>query len=126
MGILQSSPEEIDAELHELDQRYWRAERERDADWRKLERYCREQRVVLRQLENLAIREHQMYELTNEKDQVMTVCKVALTNLAMWTREQYFPTDYAHATWHRLAPFFQLPGQVTWEQATVAVELRLF
>ena len=124
--IIRERKAEIDAELHELDHRYWRAERERDAEWRKLERYCREQRAVLRQLENLAVREHQMYDLTNDKDQVMTVCKVALTNLAMWTREQYFPTDYAHATWHRLAPFFQLPGQVTWEQATVAVELRPF
>lgn len=117
---------EIDAELRDLDQQYWRAERERDADWRKLERYCREQRAVLRQLEDLTSREQHMYELTNDKDQVMTVCKVALTNLALWTRDQYFPVDYAHATWHRLAPFFHLPGRVTWARASVDVELRPF
>jgi hypothetical protein len=35
-----------------------------------------------------------MYELDNAKDQVMTVCKVALANLVMWTREMYFPSDY--------------------------------
>jgi hypothetical protein len=67
-----------------------------------------------------------MYELNNDKDQVMTVCKVALANLAMWTRDQYFPSDYARATWQRMAPFFELPGRVTWEQATVRVELRPF
>jgi hypothetical protein len=56
----------------------------------------------------------------------MTVCKVALTNLGMWTRDYYFPADYAHATWQRLAPFFHLPGRVTWARATVHVELRPF
>ena len=67
-----------------------------------------------------------MYELNNDKDQVMTVCKVALANLAMWTHDHYVPSDYAHATWERLAPFFDLPGRVTWEQTTVRVELRPF
>jgi hypothetical protein len=62
------------------------------AEWRKIERYCQEQRVVLRQLEDLNAREQQMYELNNDKDQVMTVCKVALANLAMWTRDRFFPT----------------------------------
>jgi hypothetical protein len=37
-------------------------------------------------------------ELDHRKDQVMTVCKVTLTNLAMWVRDRYFPTTYAHAT----------------------------
>ena len=65
---------------------------------------------MLRQLEDLNAREQQMYELTNDKDQVMTVCKVALANLAMWRRDHYFPTAYACATWQRLALFFELPG----------------
>ena len=43
----------------------------------------------------------------------MTVCKLALANLVMWTRDHYFPQTYAHATWGRLSPFFQLPGLVT-------------
>lgn len=67
-----------------------------------------------------------MYELDNRKDQVMTVCKLALANLAMWTRDQYFPSTYAHATWERLAPFFQLAGMVRSSQRTVSVELRPF
>src|SRR5262249_49999269 len=105
---------------------YWRAERERDAEWRNIERYCQEQRTVLRQLEDLNAREQQMYELDNDKDQVMTVCKGALANLVMWKRDQYFPSDYAQATWYRLAPFFQLRGRVSWERATVRVALRPF
>ncbi len=67
-----------------------------------------------------------MYELNNDKDQVMTFCTVALANLGMWARDHYFPADYRHATWQRLAPFFHLPGQVTWERAWVRVELRPF
>jgi len=67
-----------------------------------------------------------MYELDHRKDQVMTVCKVALTNLAMWARQQYFPASYTHATWQRLAPFFQLAGTITTDVATVQVELRPF
>ena len=39
-----------------------------------------------------------MFELDNRKDQVMTVCKVAMANLAMWVRDQYFPPSYAQAT----------------------------
>lgn len=124
--IIRERKAEIDAELEALMAQYWRAERERDAEWRKIERYCQDQRTVLRQLSDLNSREQQMYELSNDKDQVMTVCKVALANLVMWTRDQYFPSDYAHATWHRLAPFFDLPGQVTWERTIVRVALRPF
>ena len=54
-------------------------------------------RTVLRALEDLNAHERQMYELNNDKDQVMTVCKVALANLGMWVRDQYFPATYAHA-----------------------------
>jgi hypothetical protein len=67
-----------------------------------------------------------MYELDNRKDQVMTVCKLALANLAMWTRDHYFPATYAHATWARLAPFFQLGGVIVSTPHTVSVELHLF
>jgi hypothetical protein len=124
--IIRERKTAIDAELETLMAQYWRAERERDAEWQKIERYCQDQRTVLRQLEDLNAREQQMYELNNDKDQVMTVCKVALANLVMWTRNQYFPNGYTHATWQRLAPFFRLPGQVTWARATVRVELRPF
>ena len=56
----------------------------------------------------------------------MTVCKVALTNLVMWVRDHYFPADYAHATWKRLKPFFELKGRITGDREVVAVELRAF
>ena len=67
-----------------------------------------------------------MYELDHRKDQAMTVCKVALANLAMWVRDQYFPASYAHATWQRLLPFFRLPGTITRDAATIQVELTPF
>ena len=95
-------------------------------EFAKWERYCREQGDVLRALEELAAQERTMYELDNRKDQIMTVCKLALANLAMWTRDQCFPASYAHATWARLAPFFQLPGLITSSQHTVSVQLRPF
>jgi hypothetical protein len=38
----------------------------------------------------------------------------------------YFPAEYAHATWHRLKPFFQLPGRIRWGAETVEVELKPF
>jgi hypothetical protein len=67
-----------------------------------------------------------MYELDHAKDQTMTALKLALANLVMWTRDTYFPTTYAHATWHRLAPFFRVPGRVMWGMDRVTIELRPF
>jgi len=56
----------------------------------------------------------------------MTVFKLALANLAMWTRAQCFPVSYAYATWARLAPLFQLPGTINSSRHTVSVQLRPF
>ncbi len=67
-----------------------------------------------------------MYELDDRKDQVMTVLKLALANLAMWVRDTYFPPEYSRATWQRLAPFFRLPGRVVQAGDTLDVELRGF
>jgi hypothetical protein len=67
-----------------------------------------------------------MYELENGKDQLMTVLKLALVNLGMWVRDQYFPATYAHTTWNRLVPFFRLPGRVTQGKQAIWVELRPF
>lgn len=67
-----------------------------------------------------------MYELDHAKDQVMTALKLALVNLVMWVRDTYFPATYSHATWRRLAPFFQLPGRVVWSTDAVQVELHPF
>jgi hypothetical protein len=115
-----------DADIKQRQAKMWRAYEQSNQEANKVERYCRKLREVLRALEDLAAHERKMYELDHAKDQVMTVCKVALANLLMWTRDQYFPATYAQATWKRLTPFFQLAGRVRWEPETVRVELRPF
>jgi hypothetical protein len=77
-------------------------------------------------MEDLVQQEREMYELDNRKDQIMTVCKVALANLGMWVRDHYFPAEYAQASWHRLQIFFQLPGRVHWGTDCITVELKPF
>ena len=115
-----------DAEIEEYQQRQWKAYHTSNKEFAKCEKYCREQRELLRVLEDLDQQEREMYELDNRKDQVMTVCKVALANLGMWVREQWFPAGYAHASWHRLQVFFQLPGRIFWGRDLVEVELKRF
>jgi hypothetical protein len=117
---------EIDAELEPLRIKEWQAYDQCNAEFRKQERYCKKQREVLRALENLKEQERTMYELDNRKDHVMTICKVALANLAMWARDRYFPASYAQATWKRLLPFFQLPGSIIHHAQMVQVELHPF
>lgn len=56
----------------------------------------------------------------------MTVLKLALAILAMWARDNYFPPEYAGATWARLAPFFRLPREVARDRGTIGVELKAF
>jgi hypothetical protein len=97
-----------------------------DQEFAKAERSCRDQRELLRALEELAAGERAMHELDDRKDQVVTVCTVALANLAVWARDQYFPASYARATWPRLAPFFRLPGRVVVVPDAVTVTLRPF
>jgi hypothetical protein len=113
----------LDVVLKPLTYKVWEVEQQSKQELAKQERYSKEQCEVLRALEDLAAKERTMYELDNRKDQVMTVFKVALANLAMWVRDQYFPASYAHATWHRLLPFFQLPGTITRDATTIRVEL---
>lgn len=117
---------EIDAELEPLRRKEWQAYEQCNAEFRKQERYCKEQRELLRALEYLKEHERMMHELDNRKDHVMTICKVAVANLAMWVRDRYFPASYAQATWRRLLPFFQLPGTITHHGDLVQVELRPF
>lgn len=107
-------------------QRQWKAYDTSNREFAKCQKYCREQRELLRALEDLAHHERDMYELDHRKDQVMSVYKVALANLGMWVRDRYFPASYAHASWHRLRPFFQLPGRLRWGAEWVEVELKLF
>jgi len=117
---------EADAELEPLWQRVYRVQEKSHQESSKHERYCREQRELLRALEDLTAKERVMHELDNRKDHIMTVCKLALANLAMWVRDRFFPSTYAHATWLRLLPFFRLSGRVRWERARVQVEMRPF
>jgi hypothetical protein len=114
---------EAERELQETWQRVSQVFETSNKEFAKWERYCREQGDLLRTLEDLAAQEHPMYELDNHKDQIMTVFKLALANLAMWTRDQCFPATFAHATWGRLAPFFHLSGVVTSSLQTVSVQL---
>ena len=115
-----------DAEIEEYQQRQWKAYHTSNKEFATSEKYCREQRELLRAIEDLAQQEREMYELDNRTDQIMTVCKVALANLGMWVRDHYFPASYAHASWHRLQVFFQLPGQISWGVERVEVELKGF
>jgi hypothetical protein len=117
---------EAEREMQELWERVSGVLETSNKEFAKWERYCREQEDLLRALEDLAAQERTMYELDNRKDQIMTVFKLALANLAMWTRDQCFPASYAHATWARLAPFFQLSGVVTSHRHVVSVQLRPF
>ena len=117
---------EADAELEPLWQRVSRVREKSHQESSKHERYCREQRELLRTLEDLAVNERMMYELDHRKDQIMTACKLALVNLAMWVRDRFFPSSYAHATWQRLYPFFRLPGRIQWGHDSVEVDLRPF
>ena len=116
----------IGAVVAALCQRAYKAHDAYRAEWDKCERYCKEQRALLRALEDLAAHERTMHELDNGKDQVMTSMKLALANLGMKVRDEWFPLAYAHATWPRLAPFFRLPGRVVWGTDVVTVELRPF
>jgi hypothetical protein len=65
----------------------WKAYHTSNKEFAMCEKYCREQRELLRAIEDLAQQEREMYELDNRKDQIMTVCKVALANPGMWTRD---------------------------------------
>jgi len=117
---------EAAAQLQPLWQHVSRVREKSHQQSTKHERYCRLQRELLRALEDLAASERVMYELDNRKDQIMTICKVALANLAMWVRDHFFPSTYAHATWQRLQPFFQLPGRVQWGREVVHVAIQPF
>src|SRR5262249_43531303 len=98
------------AEMATYEERQWCAYKQSNAKCAKCERYCRKQRELLRQLADLMENERAMLEVDHAQDQVMTAFKLALINLVMWTRDRSFPPAHVHATWHRLEPFFRLPG----------------
>ena len=57
------------AEIAAYEERQWRAYEQSNAEFAKCERYCRKQRELLRQLEDLAESEREMYALDHAKDQ---------------------------------------------------------
>ncbi|MGO8948215.1 MAG: hypothetical protein ACLQUY_11250 [Ktedonobacterales bacterium] len=83
------------ARLAPLQQRKRKAEDTIVAAFATCERACQHQRDLLRQLEDLKASERAMFELDHAKDQTMTMLKLALANLVMWTRDTYFPAIYA-------------------------------
>ncbi len=116
----------VEAEMEGYWRGYYRSHDTCNSEYAKWQAYCREQREILRELEDLKAGEMQMYELDDRKDQVMTALKLGFANLAMWVRDNYFPPEYARATWQRLAPFFRLPGRVSSGEHLVLIELRSF
>ncbi len=56
----------------------------------------------------------------------MALLKVALANLGMWVRDQYFGETYQHCSWQRLLPFFKLGGQITPTESEVQLEVSAF
>lgn len=116
----------IDAELDQLWQGVHQAFNATNHEFAKIQRYALKARRLLRQLDDLQTQAPQMFELDNRKDQLMTTLRLALTNLIMWVRDQFFPAEYAQATWKRLAPFFNLPGHVLYYPQRCLVFLRPF
>ncbi len=80
-------------------QSYYRSHDTCNREYAKWKRYCRDQQELLRDLEELNSGERRMYELGDGKDQLMTVLKLGLVNLAMWVRDNYFPPKYDQAIW---------------------------
>ena len=52
-----------DAEIEEYQQRQWKAYHTSNKEYAKCEKYCRDQRELLRALEDLTTSEREMYEL---------------------------------------------------------------
>jgi hypothetical protein len=74
-----------------------------------------------------AVLERAMYELENNKALCMTVREPGAGESGHVGEEAVFsPPPYAHATWHRVAPFFRSPGLMREEQHSLLVELRPF
>lgn len=116
----------IEAELDPLWQKVHRTNKNSRTEWDKGKRYAIKERKLLRLLADLDEQERTMYQLDDRKDQIMTILRLALTNLVMWTRDQFFPKSYTRTTWKRLAPFFRLPGHIVDHPDRRLVYLRPF
>jgi hypothetical protein len=116
----------LDRDLTQRWQEVYRCIDRSNAAFEKYQQASIRQREVLRDLQTLDEQERTMYELDNTKDQIMSVLKLMLVNLLMWTRDHLFPAHYAHATTKTLLPFFRLPGRILSFDDHVLVTLRPF
>jgi len=123
---LQDFKRDIDAEVKRQSQQVWKAYHQCNDEFQKAKRYARQQCEIQRALLDLEAQLCDMFELDNRKDQLMSMFNIALTNLIMWTRDTFFPDNYAHATWKTLQPFFRLPGRIEISATTCTVTLRSF
>jgi len=124
--IIQRKRQAIDSDLKARWQQVYHCISRSNAAFEKYQQASIQQRQVLRDLHTLDEQERVMYELDNTKDHIMSVLRLMLVNLLMWTRDHFFPPDYAHATTTRLLPFFRLPGRVLTFEDHVLVTLRPF
>lgn len=87
---------------------------EMDEERDKRQRYRREQKEKERALAEItqAMVDHPMYELDDDKDQLMSALRLCLVNVLQWLRDTVFPASYAHATYKTLASFVQMGGFV--------------
>ena len=133
----QLAPELIDAQINpqkaqidsQIEQQYLTIThllQQSNQDFSKAQRYAQQQSQVMRDLLDLEAQSRDMFQLDNRKDQLMSALKVALTNLIMWTRQHFFPANYAKATWKRLQAFFALPGRIVKTDTHCSVHLRRF
>jgi hypothetical protein len=116
----------VDWEMRQRKARLEKNAVRRQALLNKCEGSCQELRQVLRRQEDLEAQAREMYELDHAKDQIMTLLKVALANLGMWVRDQYFGESYQHCSWQRLWPFFKLSGRMTTTEGEVQLEMCAF
>ena len=117
---------EIDAEVKRQSCQVWKAYDQCNDEFQKAKRYARQQCEVQRALLDLEAQLRDMFELDHRKDQLMSMFNIALTNLIMWTRDTFFPQNYARATWQTLQAFFRLPGRIETNDRTCTVILRPF
>jgi hypothetical protein len=117
---------ELDAEIEQRRQMVWLSRCEMDDEFGKAQNYAQQQCQLQRQILDLEAQFCAMFELDNRKDQLMSLFKISLANLILWTRDRFFPPTYAHATWKTLKTFFRLPGRILRTTSTCTVTLRPF
>lgn len=123
---IKAQKDAIDSQIDQQQAAVYHANHQSGNEFQKAKRYAQKQCELKRELIDLEEQVRDMFQLDDRKDQLMSVFKVTLTNLVMWTRDCFFPPSYAQATWKRLQPFFRLPGRIVKTDTHCAVYLRPF